>query len=120
MSVSEMSARFGQGLVMLESSFVATAIVTQFTPNGFVIAADGLRRTEPDGQVINETAPKIFKLVGTRRSIAFAFAGNVHILNAAGEIVFQLPRRVPAGRRGSVQSNIPFCCLLPRSPCFTD
>lgn len=52
-----------------------TAIVSTYTPDGFVIGADGLR-ADQNGAAI-ETAKKIFAVKTRKFAIAFAWRGNV-------------------------------------------
>ena len=55
---------------------MSTAIVREYTAEGFVIAADG-RKSKPDGTVVSDTVQKIFPHVGPGRVLAYSLAGTV-------------------------------------------
>jgi len=64
-----------------------TAIVSAYTPQGFVIAADGLRRGSA-GCVISNTARKIFQVERGQLSLAFAWTGATSLYASNGEVIF--------------------------------
>ncbi len=89
------------GLIRIPMS---TAIVRTYTPDGFVIAADGRARNNETGAIITENAQKVFSL--GNRFLAYAFAGAVklgppHI--DSDEVVFDLAAEV----RASVEAISP-------------
>ncbi|MGH9358283.1 MAG: hypothetical protein ACRD1O_03810, partial [Terriglobia bacterium] len=73
---------------VVESPFMSTAIVSQFTSEGFVIAADGLRKKYPSGEIVSSTAQKIFSFVKEDTVLAYAFSGSVEVPNRNEEIAF--------------------------------
>jgi len=61
-----------------------TAIISTYTPNGFVIGADGLRKGS-DGTVDTETAQKVFSVEGNDFRLAYAWAGTTRFISESGE-----------------------------------
>jgi hypothetical protein len=70
---------------------MSTAIARIYTPEGFVVAADGRAYNPEKRTVINETAKKIFQIRDLGRSIAYAIVGTVRIYqDGSNETVFDL------------------------------
>jgi hypothetical protein len=57
---------------------MSTAIVRTFTPDGFVVATDGLAGMSDDGRVTGTQDPKVFRF-GDADDLAFSFAGSVQL-----------------------------------------
>jgi hypothetical protein len=64
-----------------------TAIVATYTPDGFVIGADGLRR-DTNGKVVTEAARKLYGIRVRDWVLVFAWAGKTHLLDQSGNVVF--------------------------------
>lgn len=81
------SITFGRR-VSLESPFMSTAIVSQYTDEGFAIAADSLRKHSVTGEDVSTRVQKIFPIQEeqNKRFLAYALAGAVYILNANGTV----------------------------------
>jgi len=60
---------------------MSTAIVWTYIPEGFVIGADGLRREQRTGDVVDWQARKIFSVENEGVLLAYAWAGAVHLLD---------------------------------------
>jgi hypothetical protein len=59
---------------------MSTAIVSTYTTEGFVIAADGRMRGADDGTVVNDQIQKIFPIGGSgTRRLAFSLTGSAYI-----------------------------------------
>src|SRR6266568_644651 len=69
---------------------MSTAIVRTYTPDGFVIAADGRARRAEDGKVETEKIQKIFPIGGSSsRFLAYSISGAATIASRdATEVAF--------------------------------
>jgi hypothetical protein len=69
---------------------MSTAIVSVYTPEGFVIGADGLRREAGTGAVVTKTARKIFFARASNAVLAYAWAGQpiLNLLTSLGSSYF--------------------------------
>ncbi len=76
----------------LSSRFMATAIVSAYTPEGFVIGADGLRREGRTRNPVSETATKIFSIEDDDKILAHAWAGATNLFNLEGKSFFDVLR----------------------------
>jgi len=81
---------------------MSTAIVRTYTPEGFVIAADGRVRNE-DGNVVRDQAQKIFPIGGNNiRYLAYSISGTAGIPSRdATEVAFDFG--LSAGIRENIQ-----------------
>lgn len=68
---------------------MSTAIARIYTPEGFVVAADG-RAYDPDNRmVISDSVQKIFPIEQSRRRLAYALAGTAGLTRKnSPEVVF--------------------------------
>src|SRR5580704_5844625 len=55
-----------------------TAIARSYTPDGFVVAADGLALASDTGKMLTEDSQKIF-CFGAAPHLSFSFAGSVRL-----------------------------------------
>jgi hypothetical protein len=69
---------------------MGTAIVSAYTPKGFVIGADGLRREGRTGAVVSESVTKIFSAKAHSSVSAYAWAGVTSLFGPGGESCFDL------------------------------
>ena len=60
-----------------------TAIVKAYTSEGFVIGADGRVRQDETGIVVTDSTQKIFPIVESNRTLAYALYGNITITDTA-------------------------------------
>jgi hypothetical protein len=81
------SVCFGS-FITIESPFMAIAIISQYTPEGFALGADGRRCKHPSGELITDKAKKVFSIRGKDSALAFAFAGTTEIPRGDGTIAF--------------------------------
>lgn len=79
--------------VIVEFPFMSTAIVSQFTPEGFAIAADGLRtKTNPTRDTVSNKVQKIFPIVMGDTTLAYAFSGAVEVPDENEKIAFSFTK----------------------------
>lgn len=75
---------------------MSTAIARIYTPEGFVVAADGRKIQSDTGAVISDSTQKIFGVEQHGRRFAYAFAGAVQLTGVDGEtILFDFLSAVP-------------------------
>jgi hypothetical protein len=91
------SITFGRR-VFLESPFMSTAIASQYTDEGFAIAADSLRKHSLTGKDISTRVQKIFPIEEkqNKRVLAYALAGAVNIANPDGLSIFNFAQEFSA------------------------
>jgi len=65
---------------------MATAIVREYTPDGFVVAADGRARNSQNGSISSESEQKVFCFAKAQH-LAFSFTGSVQ-LGRVGRVAF--------------------------------
>jgi hypothetical protein len=75
-------------LPLLDCVPMSTAIFRTYTREGFVIAADGRRRTADGIRIVSDEVQKIFSIDEPSRSLAYAMAGAVYIPNEKGQAAF--------------------------------
>lgn len=92
------AASFGYRARM--GSIMSTAIVSPYTREGFVIGADGMRRDQRTGKVLDLKAQKIFLVEDEKVRLAYAWAGVTHLLDPQDQPVF-----VFANETASAASN---------------
>lgn len=84
---------------------MSTAIIGQYTPEGFVVASDGLS-TRPDGSIISTNTQKIFPVEHPGIRLVYAVMGNPVITeDATGVEVMNLP--VDIGSRCDLLASEP-------------
>jgi hypothetical protein len=66
-------------LPLVDSTPMSTAIFRTYTSEGFVIAADGLRRRGSDGPIVRKYVQKIFPVEDAHRALAYGLAGLVYM-----------------------------------------
>lgn len=69
-------------------SIMSTAIVSAYTPEGFIIGADGMRRDQLTGKVKNLRARKIFSIEHEDFVLAYGWVGVTRILDPKGQPAF--------------------------------
>lgn len=67
-----------------------TAIVSVFTPDGFVIGADGRRIDSLNDIIVSESVQKIFPFESTRIRLAYAWCGLLRAVNKDMALMFDL------------------------------
>lgn len=86
----EWSGVYRAGLVLelplIECFPMSTAIFRAYTSEGFVIAADGLRRRASDSKILSETVRKIFSIEDDSRSLAYGMAGSIYKGDDSGAV----------------------------------
>jgi hypothetical protein len=71
---------------------MSTAIVSAYTPEGFIIGADGMRRDQRTGAIKTLQARKIFFIQHNDLVLAYGWSGATHILDSRNEPVFSFPK----------------------------
>jgi hypothetical protein len=79
---------FSFGYPVSWGMIMPTAIVSVYTPEGFLIGADGMRRDQRTGEVKDLEARKIFFIEHDELVFAYGWAGGTGILSAEGESAF--------------------------------
>jgi len=67
---------------------MATAIVSVYTSEGFVIGADGLRRDALTGSIVSDKARKIFFAQANKTALSYAWAGATNLCGPDGTTLF--------------------------------
>src|ERR1035437_8402022 len=67
---------------------MSTAIARVYTPEGFVIAADGRQANNMTKEVVNDSVRKIFSIQHQTRQLAYAIAGPIAFGDFAYPIEF--------------------------------
>jgi hypothetical protein len=65
-----------------------TAIISIYTPNGFVIGADGRRVGRNSETVITESAQKLLYFQSENTRLIYAWRGSTHFLDDQGQAMF--------------------------------
>src|SRR4051794_36373487 len=70
---------------------MSTAIISTYTPDGFVIAADGRTCRDDDLSIVSDTTQKIFPAQDRAGVVACSMAGTVGLTaNGSDEVVIDL------------------------------
>jgi hypothetical protein len=79
-----------------------TAIVSAFTPDGFVIGADG-RSLGKNRKVICDCSQKIFNFNHQHANVVYAWCGETHVMNESNEILYDLNTITSKALRSALQ-----------------
>lgn len=69
------------------NSLGMTAIVSIYTSEGFIIGADGLRKST-NGTVVTQTARKLFPFESAGIRLVYAWSGTTQVLDSSNQSVF--------------------------------
>lgn len=93
-----------------------TAIASAFTPEGFVIGADG-RQLDRDKKIVSESSQKIFNFKSRQVDVAYAWCGETSVINQSKEVLYDLYQITRVALTSAVQmahrqfpSFIQQCC----------